>query len=148
MALDKVVRHLVTNAIKYTPDGGKITITARQTLSDLYGLPEPCIKIVVADTGIGIDPVHQQRIFDKFYQVGEISLHSSGTIKFRGGGPGLGLAIVKGIVEAHRGQVWVESPGHDVRGCPGSRFYVLLPLQQPSIETIRRGKRMPIDLDS
>ncbi len=148
MALDKVVRHLVTNAIKYTPDGGKITITARQTLSDLYGLPEPCIKIVVADTGIGIDPVHQQRIFDKFYQVGEISLHSSGTIKFRGGGPGLGLAIVKGIVEAHRGQVWVESPGHDVRSCPGSRFYVLLPLQQPSIETIRRGKRLPIDLDS
>ncbi|MCU0520370.1 MAG: GAF domain-containing sensor histidine kinase [Anaerolineae bacterium] len=136
VALDKVFRHLLMNAIKYTPDGGEIKITARLVSYDLYGLPERCVKVTVTDTGIGIDPIHQQRIFDKFYQTGEVSLHSSGTIKFRGGGPGLGLAIVKGIVEAHRGRVWVESPGHDVRTCPGSQFNVVLPVQQPAVDYI------------
>lgn len=131
-ALDKVFRHLMMNAIKYTPDGGEIRVTVKSVSYDLYGLPEHCIQVTVADTGIGIDPIHQQRIFDKFYQTGEVSLHSSGTIKFRGGGPGLGLAIVKGIVEAHRGRVWVESSGQDVRTCPGSRFNVILPIQQPA----------------
>ncbi len=151
-ALDKVFRHLMMNAIKYTPDGGEIRITAKPVSYDLYGLPEHCIQVTVADTGIGIDPVHQQRIFDKFYQTGEVSLHSSGTIKFRGGGPGLGLAIVKGIVEAHRGRVWVESSGHDVRTCPGSRFNVILPIQQPAANYVAgdpgKGARLRDDEDT
>ena len=142
MALDKVFRHLLMNAIKYTPDGGEIRIAARLVSYDLYGLPERCVKVTVTDTGIGIDPIHQQRIFDKFYQTGEVSLHSSGTIKFRGGGPGLGLAIVKGIVEAHRGRVWVDSPGHDVRTCPGSQFNVVLPVQQPAVDYIAGDARV------
>ncbi len=146
MALEKVFRHLVMNGVKYTPDGGEVRITAKPVLFDLYGLPERCIQITVADTGIGIDPVHQQRVFDKFYQTGEISLHSSGNVKFRGGGPGLGLAIVKGIIEAHRGRVWVESPGHDVRTCPGSQFYILLPLQQPDVEFIMPDERLQTDV--
>jgi len=91
------------------------------------------VEITIADSGIGIDPEHHERIFDKFSHVGQVGLHSSGTVKFRGGGPGFGLAIVKGIVTAHRGDVWVESAGCDVDACPGSSFHVLLPVEQPVI---------------
>ena len=68
-------------------------------------------------------------IFAKFYQTGELALHSSGTTSFMGGGPGLGLAIVKGIVDAHGGKVWAESSGYDEDACPGSSFHVVLPLK-------------------
>jgi signal transduction histidine kinase len=84
---------------------------------------------VVSDSGIGIDPEHHERIFDKFYQTGQVALHSSGRTKFKGGGPGLGLAIVKGIVEAHGGRIWVESEGCDETACPGSQFHVVLPVK-------------------
>ena len=84
---------------------------------------------MVGDTGVGIDPEHHELIFEKFYQRGEVALHSSGRTKFKGGGPGLGLAIVRGIVQAHDGKIWVESEGHDEQRCPGSRFHILLPLR-------------------
>jgi signal transduction histidine kinase len=121
--LYKLLYHLVMNAIKYTPDGG--TITLRGRVLEAEGEVEVCIQ----DTGIGIDPQHQELIFEKFYQTGEVQLHSSGRTKFKGGGPGLGLAIARGIVEAHGGRIWVESPGHDEETLPGSCFYMRLPLQ-------------------
>jgi signal transduction histidine kinase len=121
--LYKLLYHLVMNAIKYTPDGG--TITLRGQVLEAEGEVEVCIQ----DTGIGIDPQHQELIFEKFYQTGEVQLHSSGRTKFKGGGPGLGLAIARGIVEAHGGRIWVESPGHDEETLPGSCFYMRLPLQ-------------------
>jgi signal transduction histidine kinase len=86
--------------------------------------------VVVADTGIGINKEDQNHIFDKFYTVEDVSLHSTGKTQFRGGGPGLGLTIVKGIVEAHGGRIWVESDGYDPNQNPGSTFYVLLPAHQ------------------
>ena len=89
------------------------------------------VDITISDTGIGIDPEHHKQIFEKFYQTGEVAFHSTGQTKFKGGGPGLGLAIVRGIVEAHGGQVWVESDGHDEATYPGSSFYVRLPVKQP-----------------
>jgi signal transduction histidine kinase len=121
----KVFYHLVMNAIKYTPDGGQITVSGK-VVEEIPGKPE--MELVVSDTGIGIDSQHHELVFEKFYQTGEVKLHSSGRTKFKGGGPGLGLAIVHGIVEAHHGRVWVESAGHDEKNYPGSRFYVRLPM--------------------
>ncbi|MBN2549224.1 MAG: GAF domain-containing protein [Anaerolineales bacterium] len=139
-ALRKVFYHLVVNAIKYTPDGGRIMIYGQALPAQTAGQPdaEPVesgflqggVEIVVEDTGIGIDPRFQDLIFVKFYQTGELALHSSGKTKFKGGGSGLGLAIARGIVEAHQGKVWVESPGHDEETCPGSKFHVMLPLRR------------------
>ena len=122
--LYKVFYNLMINAIKYTPDGGRITVSGR-SLSD-NGKSE--VEIVVCDTGIGINPRDQALVFEKFYQTGEVLLHSSGKTKFKGGGPGLGLAIARGIVEAHHGRIWVESPGYNESTNPGSRFYVRLPV--------------------
>lgn len=127
--LQKVFYHLVINAIKYTPDGGTITISGRQAEPNTTDLPRGGVEIVVSDTGIGIDPRFHELIFAKFYQTGELELHSSGKTKFKGGGPGLGLAIARGIVEAHHGRIWVESPGYDEAKCPGSQFHVILPLR-------------------
>jgi signal transduction histidine kinase len=87
-------------------------------------------SIVFRDTGIGIDPAQIELIFTKFYQTGEVALHSSGRTKFKGGGPGLGLAIARGIIQAHNGKLWAESPGYDETNCPGSQFHILLPIRQ------------------
>src|SRR5579859_2303047 len=126
-ALAKVFHHLVINAVKFTPDGGQITVTGR-CLDD--ELPGGAVEVAIHDTGIGIDPRFLDLIFTKFYQMGEVALHSSGKTKFMGGGPGLGLAIARGIVEAHGGRLRAESSGHDETRLPGSRFIVLLPLVQ------------------
>ena len=125
-SLHTVFSHLVANAIKYTPDGGSVTISGQKTT--LEG-GRAGVEIIVSDTGIGIDSDVQELIFTKFYQLGKVEYHSSGQTKFKGGGPGLGLAIVRGIVEAHGGRVWADSPGHDEQTYPGSHFHVLLPLQ-------------------
>jgi signal transduction histidine kinase len=129
-ALQKVFYHLIINAIKYTPDGGQITISGHVLVDSNLDLPQEGIEIVVQDTGIGIDPDFHTLIFTKFYQTGKVALHSSGKTAFKAGGPGLGLAIARGIVEAHRGKLWVESPGHDEINFPGSAFHVALPLRQ------------------
>jgi signal transduction histidine kinase len=128
-ALRKVFYNLVINAIKYTPDGGKITIWGRDVPVNEKDFPTGAVEVVVSDTGIGIDPSYRDLVFVKFYQTGESALHSSGRSKFKGGGPGLGLAIARGIVEAHQGKIWVESAGCDEKKCPGSQFHVILPLR-------------------
>ncbi len=134
-ALAKVFYHLLENGIKYTPDGGQIEVNGRSTQLHLNGSTQNGVEIVIADTGVGIAPDVQALIFEKFYQTGEVKLHSSGKTKFKGGGSGLGLAIAKGIVLAHHGQIWVESPGYDETAHPGSRFHIVLPLHQPGSNT-------------
>jgi len=124
--LKKVFHHLVMNAIKYTPDGGNVKVSGRY----VNGAEPPQMEITVCDTGIGVDPGMHELIFQKFHQTGEVLLHSSGKTKFKGGGPGLGLAIARGIVQAHGGRIWVESPGHDEEKFPGSKFIVSLPAQK------------------
>jgi len=135
--LRKVFQNILINAIKYTSDEGKITICGQELPLNDVDLPAGGVEIVVSDTGIGIDPEFRDLIFFKFYQGGEAALHSSGRNKFKGGGPGLGLSIARGIVEAHQGKIWVESPGYDEQTNPGSQFHVVLPLYP--IETNSRN---------
>lgn len=105
--LQCVLHNLVSNAIKFTPAGGTITLGCRQQ--------EGRVQVYVSDTGIGIPAAEQARIFDRFYQV------DSGP-KRKYGGMGLGLALLKEIVEAHEGTVTVESEVG-----VGSTFTVSLP---------------------
>jgi signal transduction histidine kinase len=121
----KVFYHLVMNAIKYTPDGGTIRVYG-EVIRGNAKVPE--VEIVVEDTGVGVANEHREAIFEKFFQTGEVLFHSSGKTKFKGGGPGLGLAIARGIINAHHGRIWVDSPGHDEEKFPGSKFIVRLPM--------------------
>ena len=122
--LYKAFYHVIGNAIKYTPNGGTVTVKGWM----IEDASQSEIEIVVQDTGIGIDPQSQEFVFEKFYQTGEVLLHSSGKTKFKGGGPGLGLAIARGIVNAHHGRIWLESPGHDESSYPGTTVFVRLPI--------------------
>jgi signal transduction histidine kinase len=132
--LHQVFRQILSNAIKYTPDGGQISVTGQElsTLSDGAGY----VQVTIQDTGVGIAPEDREKIFEKFYRSSSSTLHSTGQTKFMGAGPGLGLAIVKGLIEAHGGRVAVDSPGFDMQNCPGSSFHVALPIQanpQPGV---------------
>ncbi len=110
--LQRVVDNLVGNALKFTPAGGRIALRLWQERENLL--------LEVADTGIGIPAEQLERIFERFYQV-------DGSATRRYGGTGLGLALVKEIVQAHGGQVTVQSkPGE------GSTFCVVLPLPSDS----------------
>ncbi|NDJ62128.1 MAG: HAMP domain-containing histidine kinase [Chloroflexi bacterium] len=118
----QVLNKIVFNAIKYTPDGGSIAIKGRQ----LPGF----VDLMVIDSGIGIAPDDLPRIFDPFSSSGDITLHSSGKTKFKGGGPGLGLPIAKGVLEAHGGTIWVQSDGYSEEETPGCTFHVMIPMHE------------------
>lgn len=128
----QVFSNLIQNAVKSTPDGGHIRIIgqmvpAEPAAENQASLSPAWIEVIISDTGIGIDPQDLERIFAKFYRVGNVLFHSTGDTKFKGAGPGLGLTIARGIVEAHGGKIWAESPGYDERTCPGASFHVMLP---------------------
>jgi signal transduction histidine kinase len=130
--LYQALNNVLANAIKFTPDNGKIEVDGRM----LPGF----IEIIVSDTGIGVAPENYTAIFEKFAQLGRPNLHSSGKTKFKGGGPGLGLSITRGIIEAHGGTIWVESEGYDEKTFPGSTFHILIPIRteaaDPKIEKL------------
>lgn len=108
--IEQVLTNLITNAIKYSPDGGKVTIT-----SEPFG---NVTKISVKDEGIGIPEELQSKVFDRFFRVGNSSI---ATIQ----GMGLGLYISSAIVQRHGGKLWVDStPGK------GSTFYFTIPHKQ------------------
>ncbi|ABB32174.1 sensor histidine kinase, HAMP and PAS domain-containing [Geobacter metallireducens GS-15] len=142
--LMQLLSNVIGNAIKFTPDGGRIMVSTRakyilrskqiptvdpvQSLVNIGKDQHLYVEITVADTGIGIDIDDQLRIFDKFYEAGNIEEHSSGKVAFKSRGAGLGLSISKGIVEMHGGEIWVESPGYNPDQFPGSTFHIVLPL--------------------
>jgi len=95
--VEQILTNLAQNAIKFTPEGGEVSISAKPFAGE-----EKMVAISVRDSGIGIAEDQQGKIFEKFYQVNG-SLHRSA------GGTGLGLAITKGLVDAHQGTIWVES---------------------------------------
>ncbi len=114
-----VLDNLLSNALKFTPAGGKIDVALGWRGRDL--------EISVSDTGIGIPPQALERIFDRFYQVEDHMTR-------RQGGMGLGLSIVKGLVEIHGGRVWAES-----KEGQGSRFTVVLPPQPKTHDSVMPG---------
>lgn len=120
-ALLKAVHKVLANAIKYTPDGGKIVVSAQ--------LRAGFVDLIIEDTGIGIAPENLDHIFEKFSTLGDLTHHSSSKSKFKGGGPGLGLPIAKGILEAHGGSIWAESSGCNEEQRPGCRFHLMIPLR-------------------
>lgn len=111
--------NILSNAIKYTPDGGSIQINGRSTPTHIH--------IQISDSGIGIPKQEQTRIFDLFHSLGNLDKHSSSKYAFGGGGLGLGLPIAKGIIEAHGGTITVHSDGYDPTHLPGSTFTITLP---------------------
>ncbi len=132
--LEQVLTNLVENAIKFTPPHGEIAISALR-----YG---DHVRLTVQDTGIGIPPDEQEKIFDQFYQVdrGEKRAYR---------GTGLGLSISRHIVERHDGSIWVESDGISGRG---SSFHVELPIdlrpaEAPTIDfmTPHHPPSLPLD---
>jgi two-component system, OmpR family, sensor kinase len=118
--LAQVLRNLVTNALRYTPPGGTITLSARRDGAFL--------RLAVADTGEGIAPEDLVRVFDRFWRADRSRSRDGGTKGLGEGGSGLGLAIAQSLVRAHGGKVWVES----VRGV-GSTFNAVIPLVQTPI---------------
>lgn len=106
--LDRVLENLLDNAIKFSPDGGQIVVSARTNDAEVI--------VSVADQGIGLAPEKQRWLFERFYQA------DSGLAR-RFGGLGIGLALCKLIVETHRGRIWAESAGEG-QGCT---FYFALP---------------------
>jgi signal transduction histidine kinase len=153
--LRKALSRLVENAIKFTPKGGRIEICAtcrtpheilslRPVLSRFSptffqnNITAPYLQLTVRDTGIGIEPEERVRIFDKFYELGDISGHFTSQNRFGGKGVGLGLTLVKGMVEAHGGMVWVESAGKGDHST-GSAFHLLLPLAPEEQEEERHA---------
>jgi signal transduction histidine kinase len=134
----QILRNLISNAIKYTPDGGTVEINARMlsntsltSSTTSSSNPYHFVRITVSDSGIGIDPNQQDRIFESFYEVRDIELHSTSKTDFMGGGTGLGLPIARGVAEAHGGSLWIESEACDPETFPGSRFHLVLPLGEP-----------------
>jgi signal transduction histidine kinase len=137
--LTQILRNLLGNAVKYTPDGGQIEVNAEfinkgQLTPSQAELPVAIefVKITVSDTGVGVPQEQQEHIFTNFYEVRAVEYHSTSKTAFMGGGAGLGLPIARGVAEAHGGSLWVESEGYDPETCPGSKFHLILPLGTPS----------------
>jgi signal transduction histidine kinase len=104
----QILRHLVSNAVKFTPEGGRVTVS-------VGARPGGGWEIAVADTGIGMDPSDVERIFQPFVQL-------DSRLSRQHGGTGLGLTLVRRLAELHGGRVTVETrPG------AGSRFVVICP---------------------
>jgi PAS domain S-box-containing protein len=114
----QILYNLLSNAIKFTPDEGTVTVTA-----GLAGRGD-CVRISVADTGIGIKPEDQERVFREFEQVdSSYGRQQQGT--------GLGLALTKRLVEMHGGEIYLESEGIEGKG---SKFTFVIPLRSPDSE--------------
>jgi signal transduction histidine kinase len=118
----QVLLNLLNNSIKFTPEGGSVSIKAEEgPLAPNTTQPGPTgIRVLVQDTGIGVAPEYHQRVFDPFFQVDNTSTRDYG-------GTGLGLSIVKRFIEAHGGNVWLES--HEGGG---ATFYFTIPLAPPT----------------
>jgi signal transduction histidine kinase len=147
--LRQAVTNLAMNAVRFTKDGGAIEIGARRGAVGAGGGGESAggdlaaggVEIYVTDTGIGISKEDFERIFAKIVELKDVNLHSSGTTQFNSSGLGLGLSIARGIVEAHGGEIRVDSEVGQ-----GSTFTIVLPL--PPAESDEAEGDAPLSLAS
>lgn len=123
--IEQILVNLINNAIKFTHEEGKITISAKPYFEEREGKVGHKIAVSVKDTGVGIPAEHLQSVFEKFYQV-------EGSLQRSAGGTGLGLAITKGLVELHQGKIWVESEVGK-----GSTFTFTLPVSEGERRELR-----------
>jgi len=115
--LSQAITQIVMNGIRFTPDGGKVTVDA------VYDHRNDEYRIAVTDTGVGIPADRRERVFERAVTMNEaINHHSSSTLDFNSAGLGLGLSSALGIVEAHGGTITAES--EEGRG---SRFTIRVP---------------------
>ena len=126
--LEQVLTNLVSNAIKFTPEGKNITITSRIinakgiVINEFFkdestNLSGDYVQVCVADEGIGIAPKDLRHAFDKFAQI-------ENSLSRKAGGTGLGLPIAKQLLQAHKGAIWCDSELNN-----GSKFYFIIPLK-------------------
>jgi signal transduction histidine kinase len=140
--LQQIIYNLVSNAVKFTKDNGKVSLTARKVVckirtrlrqTDAQSLQnseelakdnsEPknnrvsCLDISVTDTGIGLEPEHLKRVFNRFEQI-------DGSVSRKHMGTGLGLSLTSALVKLHGGKIWAESKGKD----KGSTFRFIIPV--------------------
>jgi len=113
--VERVFFNLLDNAVKFTPEGGTVSVAAQELVRD----DRDGVLVSIRDEGVGIPKLELVRIFDRFHQVDPSS-------RRRFGGMGLGLSLVRSIVEAHRGSVWAESTEGS-----GSVFFVWFPRLEP-----------------
>ncbi len=140
--LKQAVTNLAMNAVRFTKDGGSIEIGARRGAGGESGAGAGGVEIYVTDTGIGISKEDFEKIFAKIVELKDVNLHSSGTTQFNSSGLGLGLSIARGIVEAHGGEIRVESEVGR-----GSTFTIVLPLP-PAESEESPGGDVPLSLAS
>jgi len=137
--VEQLFGHLLNNAIKFTPDHGRILVKtlflapgseAAANCSCSGNRSCGCVEVIVADNGIGIPDEERDYVFDKFYGSGPIEEHTSSRVSFKGKGVGLGLTIVQGIVELHGGEVWIDKEHvSDSNNYSGTAFHVRLPVR-------------------
>jgi signal transduction histidine kinase len=114
------INHLLLNAIKFTPDQGKISLVASR-------VHDNGVNIIVTDTGVGIDSACQAKLFEPFFTGFDVSHHSSGHYEYGRKGIGLGLSVVKAFVEMHGGTINVASEVGQ-----GTSFRIQLPAHAPA----------------
>ena len=153
--IKRALINLLTNSIKFTPDGKNIFLSIEKVKKEDINYPDYVLErpvnsteyavITVKDEGVGINLQEINRIFERFYEIGDIKSHSTGKYKFMTKGLGLGLAFVKQIVTLHGGIVFAESSGYNPDTCPGSAFKILIPVEESkSSEQIVQAKKKTI----
>jgi PAS domain S-box-containing protein len=123
--LQQVFWNVIRNAIEFTPAGGTIRISTSNSKTDEF-------TVTIADSGVGFDPVDAEKLFESFRQI-------SADVARRTGGLGLGLAISRGIVNAHGGRIWGESPGTNL----GATIHIELPLRRVTPSIVSTGEASP-----